>query len=420
MLDRTIPPKFQEMQSVSFAWPEKHILGNNLPLYVLNMGTQPIIELELIFKSGSCYEAKPGAAYFTAAMLLEGTATKNSQEIAHIMDYYGATISTHVRKDFFTLSLSTLAKYLTPLLDLLVEILLTPSFPEQSIQLLRHIKAQSIQVADKKNSQVAYKRFCQALFTEAHPYGRHLTLEDVEQIECAHLHHHYQKLFFADCSAFITGQVTPSALESIKQALAQLTLKPAPQALPVPSAHLPEKLDLVDGAHLQSAIVIGRRLLVKQEADFLPMIVVNTLLGGYFGSRLIRNIREDKGYTYDIHSSMVPLLQAGYLAITTEVAQEVTRATIEEIYKEIEILHHELVLEEDLQNVKNYLLGHFLTTISDPFSIMQKFQAAYLYGLDQDYYSRFYDQVRNITPLEVRNLAQKYLSLSSFTEVVVR
>ena len=420
MLDRTIPPKFKEIETIRFPWPERHILRNKIPLYLLNMGSQPIIELELIFKSGSCYELHPGAAYFTAAMLLEGTTTKSTQDIAHIIDYYGATISTRVQKDFCTISLSTLAKHLSPVLDLLVELLLTPSFPDKSLQLLKNQKAQAIQMADKKNNQVAYKRFCTALFTEAHPYGRHLTVQDVAGIQRADLQHHYEQVFFSNGSAFVSGQVTPAALQSITQALEHLAPKKSLQADQIPYGNLPEKVDLVDGQHLQSAIVIGKKLLVKKEADFLPMVVVNTLLGGYFGSRLMRNIREDKGYTYGIHSSMVAFLQAGYLAVTTEVAQEVTQETIQEIYKEIEILQHEPVSEEALQNVKNYLLGHFLTTINDPFSIMQKVQAAYLHGLDQSYYSAFYHQVRNITPLEVRNLAQKYLSLDSFTEVIVR
>lgn len=420
MLDRTIPPKFKKIETIHFPWPESHILRNKVPLYVLNMGSQPIIELELVFKAGSCYEFHPGAAYFTASMLLEGTTTKSTQDIAHIIDYYGATISTQSQKDFCTISLSTLSKYLNPVLDLLVEILLTPSFPQKSFQLLKNVKAQAIQMADKKNNQVAYKRFCTALFTEAHPYGRHLTMQDIANIQLADLRHHYEEVFFSNCTAFVSGQVTPAALALIKQSLEHLTPKKGVPAGQVPCGNLVEKVNLVQGQQLQAAIVIGKKLLVKKDADFLPMVVVNTLLGGYFGSRLMQNIREDKGYTYGIQSNIVALLQAGYLAITTEVAQEVTKETIQEIYKEIEILQHELISEEALQNVKNYLLGHFLTTINDPFSIMQKVQAAYLYGLDQSYYTTFYRQVRNITPLEVRNLAQKYLSLDSLTQVVVR
>lgn len=419
MLDRTILPRFQDIEPIHFPWPDQYMLGNNMPLYVLNIGSQPIVELELIFKSGSCYEMQPGAAYFTAGMLLEGTKHKDTQAIAQIIDYYGATISTHVQKDFSIITLSALTKYLKPLLDLLLEVLLTPSFPEKSLQLLKNIKIQAIQMADKKNNRIAYKQFCSALFTETHPYGRQLTLKDVHAINQVHLQDHYQKIFFTNGSAFVSGKVSASDLSLIKKSLELLTQKtitPPTQLLPTT---LPRKIDFPDGQHLQSAIVIGKKLLIKKEVDFLPMVVVNTLLGGYFGSRLMQNIREDKGYTYGIHSSMISLLQAGYLVISTEVAQEVTQATVQEIYKEISVLQHELITQEALANVKNYLLGHFLTTINDPFSIMQKFQATYLHGSDQSYYTRFYDQVRNITPLEIRKLAQKYLSLSSFTEVIV-
>jgi predicted Zn-dependent peptidase len=384
------------------------------------MGSQPVIEVELIFKSGSCYEVYPGAAYFTASMLLEGTTSKSTQDIAHIMDYYGATISARSQADFCYLSLSTLSKHLSPMLELLVEMLLTSNFPKKSLKLLKNVKSQAIQMVDKKYDCIAYKRFCASIFTKEHPYGRHLTVQDVANIQLEDLHYHYEKLFFSDCSAFVSGQVTTAALQLIKASLEHLTQKQGIQGNQLLPDNIPEKIEVVEGQHIQAAIVIGKKLLAKTEVDFLPMITVNELLGGYFGSRLMQNIREDKGYTYGIHSSIVALQQAGYLAITTEVGQAVWQQALQEIYKEIEILQHALVPIEELKKVKNYLLGHFLNSINDPFSIMKKFQAAYLYGLDQNYYTAFYNQVRNITPLEIRSLAQKYLSLDTFTEVVVR
>lgn len=419
MLDRTTPPKFEAVNDISFPWPQMHMLGNRIPLHVLNLGSQPVIELELIFKSGSYYEAHPGAAYFTSAMLLEGTIYKNTQAIAHIMDYYGATITARSQADFCSIALSTLCKHLSPMLDLLIEILLASNFPKKSLTLLKNIKAQAIQIEDKKNNRLAFKQFCTSLFSKEHPYGKNLTLQDVANIRLEDLHHHYETIFFSNCAAFVSGQVTDAALQLIQESLEQLTQKKEVSIDRVVCSSVPERIHLTSGQQLQSAIVIGKKLLVKKEVDFLPMVIVNELLGGYFGSRLMRNIREDKGYTYGIYATVVALQQAGYLAITTEVAQEVAKETTQEIYKEITLLQHELVSEEELKKVKNYLLGHFLTTINDPFSIMKKFQAAYLHGLDQNYYGTFYNQVRNITALEIRNLAQKYLTLNAFTEVVV-
>jgi len=149
------------------------------------------------------------------------------------------------------------------------------------------------------------------------------------------------------------------------------------------------------------------------------MFFVNEILGGYFGSRLMCNIREEKGYTYGIYSRLVSLRKAGYWVVMTEVSPEVSQHTLQEIYKEINILQQTLVPATELQKVQNYMLGHFLTTINDPFAMMQKFQSAYLYGLDQSYYSDFYHQVRNMTAETIQSLAQKYLALDTFTEVVV-
>lgn len=152
MLDRTIPPKYKDIEDISFPWPEFYALKNQMPLYILNQGMQPIVEVELIFKSGSYYEGKPGAAYFTPLMLLEGTTTKTGREIAHIIDGYGATLSIRPQVDFCSITLSTLSKHLTPLLDLFRELLLQPSFPEKSLMWLKSLKSQAIQVADKKST----------------------------------------------------------------------------------------------------------------------------------------------------------------------------------------------------------------------------------------------------------------------------
>ncbi|HLP34950.1 MAG TPA: pitrilysin family protein [Amoebophilaceae bacterium] len=420
MLDRTRPPLFKEIESIDFPWPEAHSLENGIPLYALNVGMHPIVEIELVFQSGSLYEVLPGAASFTTSMLLEGTKSKTAQQIAQLMDYYGATITTRSQADFCCVTLSTLSRHLTPMLVLFVEVLCEASFSSKAFKLQQAQKTQAIQIAEKKNKRVAYKHFYQTLFTEQHPYGKQLTIEDVAALRVQDLYVHYENSFFSGCMAFVSGQFTATELQSIKQSLRQLpTHQRAQKQFQLPSNAIHKKTAVSSGKRLQSAVVIGKKLLKKDETDFLPMLVVNELLGGYFGSRLMRNIREEKGYTYGIHSSMVALQEAGYFVVATEVAQAVTQPTIREIYKEIERLQQDLVQEEELKTVQNYLLGHFLTTINDPFGIMQKFQAAHLYGLDRSYYTALYHHIRNTTAVEIRDLAQKYLSLNTLVEVVV-
>src|SRR5690606_8798304 len=161
------------------------------------------------------------------------------------------------------------------------------------------------------------------------------------------------------------------------------------------------------------------KLFTKEHPDFVKLLVVNEILGGYFGSRLMKNIREDKGYTYGISSAMVPLKNKGYFIIGTDVNKENTGNTLQEIYKEIETLQNSLVSEEELNTVRSFMVGSFLSEINTPFALADKFKGVHLYGLDYDFYDAYLHTVNNITSIEIQNLAHQYLQKDTFSEVVV-
>jgi predicted Zn-dependent peptidase len=170
---------------------------------------------------------------------------------------------------------------------------------------------------------------------------------------------------------------------------------------------------------LQSAIRIGKMLFNKSHSDYIGMLVLNTVFGGYFGSRLMSNIREDKGYTYGIGSAVVSFLHAGYFTISSEVGTEVTQSAIKEIYYELERIQSELISNSELTRVRNYMLGAFLRSIDGPFALADRFKAIYFYGLDYEYYDRYIETIKTITPAELRNLANKYLRKDEMIELVV-
>ena len=419
MLDRSEQPSPKPIESVLFPWPEVRLLKNGVSLCALKLGSQPILELELVFRSGRYYEKHVGEAYFTTSMLLEGTSKKDNHAISYLFDYYGAVVTTQSNEDFCSITLSALSKHLEPTLKLLEELLLDSVFPSKSLERLKACKCQDIQILEKKNKSVAYQRFCQALFTDKHAYGRFLKLEDVHCLSRDDVVGYYRQQFLSNCTAFVAGCVDDHSLELVAKFLEKLPNRKALHAKDgVLDKYIAKKISIPSDKQVQSAIVIGKPLLRKQDPDFIPMTIVNTILGGYFGSRLMQNIREDKGYTYGIYSRLVTLQQVGYFMIATQVAYDFTEKTIQEIYKEIDILRQELVSEDELINVKNYLLGHFLTTINDPFSMMKRFQGAYLYGLDQEYYASFYSHVANIKPTHIMDLAKNYLDPHTLTEVV--
>jgi predicted Zn-dependent peptidase len=170
---------------------------------------------------------------------------------------------------------------------------------------------------------------------------------------------------------------------------------------------------------LQSAIRIGRRIITRSHPDYPGLSVLNTLLGGYFGSRLMSNIREDKGYTYGIGSAVVSLSAAGYFFISTEVGADVTSAALDEIYKEVELLRREAVDQEELAMVRNYMMGSFLKGIDGPFALIDRFKTIHLSGLDYDYFDRYLRTLESIGPEELKDLAVRYFDRNDLCELVV-
>lgn len=417
MLDRTTPPAYRPIECPQLPWPQATELASGMPLWVLNTGAQPIVKLVLIFDAGTWHEAHPGVAHFTAKMLLEGTQHRSAQEIARYIDQYGASLSIKVQPDTWSLTLVTLSKHLVPMLALLEELLLAPIFPAERLKHLKHLKHQALKLEAEKNNHVARKHFQKTLFGSHHPYGRYLTEEALSAITLAQVQQYYQDQLLANGRILVSGQVDDQALKSIQQYLRLLPLK-MPQTVSASTTPVsPSQVHVQKKDSLQAALNLGKVLPTKGHPDYLPLLVVNELLGGFFGSRLMRNLREDKGYTYGIGSHIVPLRHASYLLIATEVIQAQTQAACLEIAKEIEILQTIPVPAAELQTLQNHMLGTWLASINDPFSVMDKFKAAYLHGLGPAHYEELYDSIRDITPPKIMALAQQYLG--GLSQVVV-
>ena len=419
MLDRTIAPPTRTIDYLYFPWPEVYQIKEGLPAFVLNARSQPVVKLELICDAGSWYEPHNGIAYFTAKMLQEGSQQKSAQDLADYIDQYGASIQIQIRPDTCSVVLATLSKHLKPMLALLVELLLTPTFSEQRLEYLKHLRVQSLKIAASKNSYLAHNKFKELLFCSEHPYGRQLTNKAIETITTGHLKQYHQNQLFANCRLLISGQVREEDLLIIRNQLQPLPIQTPTSTLPPQSTQVASQVHLKKEESLQASIRMGRTLCTKDHPDYLPLLVFNELLGGYFGSRLMHNIREEKGYTYGISSRIVPLKHTSYLLIATEVIQAYTQATCQEIEREIRTLQTVPVPREELTMLQNYMLGSFLSEVNDPFSIMEKFKAAYLHGLDQTYYEQLHETIRCINAPQIIELANKYLSHNNLSQVIV-
>ncbi|GAI82885.1 unnamed protein product, partial [marine sediment metagenome] len=387
-----------------------------------NAGNLDIIKIEFIFKAGSRFEPMPLVSSATNAMLNEGTANRTSEQIAETFDYYGAFFQLNVDRDTAGIVLFTLKKYLNETLAVVEDIIKNSTFPEKELEIYINKQKQHFIVEKNKVKTLARDKFLEAIFGKDHPYGYENSLEDFNRVTTTQLVDFYKKFYHAkNCQIIVAGKIDSNLINIFGKYFGENDWKgngsffdrPIPVTSPKQGEYYIKKNKAV-----QSAIRIGKALINKTHTDYHGIQVLNTILGGYFGSRLMKNIREEKGYTYGISSLIISLHHSGYLTIVSEVGADVYKKAIREIYKEIKILREKPVPQDELTLVKNYLLGELLRMFDGPFALADSFRSILEYGLNYDFFNKGIDTVKNITPEEILSLAQKYLNEGSFTQVV--
>jgi len=419
MLDRSAPPKFQTITDFSFKHAVTQSLDNGVPMHIIDAGTQPVIRLEIVFAYGKWDENKNQASLLTAKMLLEGTHQKSSVEISEIIDGFGAFIEVIPGVDYTTVSLYCIHEFLKPLLELLSEILNYPSFPGEELSKVKNIQSQALKINLEKNSYLASDYFRQRLFGSNHPYGRTLSQKSINDITSDDILSFYQGSNKAQRELIISGQITTKVIDQIKYTFGKQAYSPEviSKTHEVETSNIPQVEDRKDS--LQSSLRIGKLMVKKDNIEFYNILIANTLLGGFFGSRLMKNIREEKGLTYGIHSSIPVLLNSGYFVIGADVMKQNKDLAIQEIYSELKLLRTKLPTGSEMEILRNYLLGTFQSEINTPFSLADKFKGVHLYGMDYDFYDNLFTTIQNCKPSDITSTAEKYFHEDSMLSVVV-
>ena len=420
MLNRTQQPFIHAIKNLKLPQPKQHILQNGIPVYEINMGTQEVTKIELVFKAGRPSEQKRLTARLTARMLREGTQQHNSAEIAELMDYYGGTLGAPINLDTANIVLYSLNKHLETLLPLIAEIITKPVFPQKELDTIITNSIQQIKVNRTKCDVVAYREITERIFTAQHPYGYNSSIEEYQQLEREDLFTHFNKNYHAaNCTIIISGKIRPNTIQLLDKYLG--TAIPQGQSIaPVfPTIHTQAQSVKIDLEGSQSAIRIGCRMFNKKHPDYNGLFVLNTILGGYFGSRLMMNIREDKGYTYNIFSGLDSMIHDGYFTIGTEVGNDYVEDTLKEIYKEIEILQNDLVPIKELEMVQNYLLGNMLTMLDGPMNVADIIKTMVVEEMDFSRFEEVERSISSITAQDLRDLAQRYFIKENMWQVVV-
>ncbi|MEL6922562.1 MAG: pitrilysin family protein [Bacteroidota bacterium] len=421
MLDRKTAPPIREIENLQLPLPRKLILDNGIPLYVLELGTQEVLKLEAVYFAGRPYEDQQLVGRMTARMLKEGTRHRNAEAVAETIDFYGATLSIPINLDTSNIILYSLTKHFESLIPLFSEILHAPLFDSDELETIKRSHLQRLQVDLSKNDVVAYRKITEYIFGESHPYGYNSYPKSYEPITTDILRKHYEKNYTDEnCVLFLSGKLKSDTVQLINQHLGQRN-KRGRSVASFPPIQYPEprSVQLHKADSVQTAVRIGRQLWNRKHPDYNALYILNTVLGGYFGSRLMTNIREDKGYTYNIFSSVDSMLHDGYFMIGTEVGNDYVEDTFRQIYHEFEVLKTELISEQELSMVRNYLLGNLMTMLDGAFNVSEVIRTLYVEEVDPSTFDELVQLIKNITPEHLRSLARQYLKEEEMWKVVV-
>ena len=391
---------------------------NGVKIYTLSSDDFEVVRFTFVFKAGSSMQTAPFAASSTANMLGEGSTTLSAQEIAEKLDFYGSYFDVNIDRDYTYISFCSLKKFFEPTLEVAREIILHPAFPEREFEVYRQKRKQSLTIERKKVDMQSREMFAEALFGSNHPYGISTPEEAYDELTTDDLKKLYNKLYTAE-NAFVvcSGNIDDRVYEGIEALASELHHgERDEQEFPTPSTthYLEHNIEQA----LQSSVRVGRLLFPRTHPDFVGMQVVAAILGGYFGSRLMQNLREEHGYTYGVMAAMVNFEKEGYLAIATQVAREKREEAITEIFNEIERLRHELISEDELQMVKNVMIGEILRILDGPFGIADVTIENIMCGMDNSATEESVQRIFAITPEEVKHLAEKYLKREDLVVVV--
>jgi len=400
---------------------QAYTLRNGVPVYAVNAGAEEVIQLEWVFFAGNSQEEQNLVAATTNFLLRNGTNTKTAFQLNEYFEYYGAYVNRACYNETATISMHCLNKHVGELLPVVKEMITQSTMPSEELAIYQQNMKQRLKVSLKKSDFVAGRLIDTYLYGEKHPYGKYSAAEDFDALERDQLLHFYNQYYIqGKLMLFVAGKLPENINILLDQHFGDLPNKPVEVREHQIILAQEKKYRITNDPNgVQGSIRMARTFPNRHHPDFLKVQVLNALFGGFFGSRLMSNIREDKGYTYGIHSFLHNHIQHSAWMVSTEAGKDVAEATVAEVYKEMKLLREELVDEEELLLVRNYLMGSILGDLDGPFQIIGRWKNIILNNMSENYFYDAIHTIKTISAEELKGLAEKYLQPEEFYELIV-
>lgn len=404
------------------SFPKMDRLSNGVPVCLVGNGTVDLLRIEFVFRAGQVMEDVHLAASSANAMLTEGTADHDAATINDLIDSTGAALNHIADKDTAGLVTVTLTRKLEEVMALAREVLFSPSFPDNEFRMLTDRRIQSFLTGRQKTSVIAREAFYESLCGARNPYGRITEESDYRSLTTTDLRRFHKK-HYNPGNMYITvaGREPEKTLPVLEKYFGSISSdvweKPVTPSIKYETAE-PGIIFREVPNSVQSTVRIGWKGITRDHPEYQALQVATMILGGYFGSRLMRNIREEKGYTYGIHAVAGAFRSLGYITIMTDVANEYRDATLTEIWKEIGRLREEEVSNDEMTLVRNHLMGELARMFDGPFSVAEAIKGIIDYEAGEDYYTRFAETVKTIAPARIKELFNTYFNPDQAYEII--
>ncbi len=423
MLNRSIAPPIIDAVNFNLGLPpyEKFVLKNGVEVFTIDAGAEEVLQIEWVFDAGTSYEDKNLVAAVTNFLLKNGTATKTAFQVNDHFEYYGAHLNRNTGAEQAVLTLHTLSKHIGKLLPVVREILTESAFLQTEMDIAVQNMKQKLDINLKKSSFVAGRLIDTYLFGEQHPYGQFSRHEDFDALTRQDLVSFYEQYYKTGTfKIFVAGKIPTDLKTLLETYFGDFDNTPRASRQYIVQPAQEHKFRIInDEKSAQSSIRLARPFGNRHHPDFLKAQVLNVIFGGFFGSRLMANIREDKGYTYGIHSYLLGNRKENGWMISTEAGRDVGEAAIGEVYNEMARLRNEPVDGEELMLVKNFMMGSIQGDLDGPFQLIARWKNIILNELDEDFFDRYISNIKTITAAELQETANKYLLPEDFYELMV-
>ena len=418
-----IQPEIKEISNVDLLKLEKRVLSNGLDMYIINAGKQDLIKVDVLFDAGNAYSKHPVLPGAISALMNDGTSTYSSDQIADIIDGKGAFYVGDIQKDYSQCSLYLLSKFADDLLPLYHDMITDSIFPEEEVELFRRNMKQRFLVEHGKVNVQSNQAMINAVFGEDSRYADLAKVESYDTLLREDMLSFYEERVRRNPQYIIvSGKVDDKLASTIAGHFESIDLKRKDQENEMPIygnvASREEWIRIPGKNNQQVSMRIAMPTIMPDHKDYYGLSLLTTILGGYFGSRLNKVLREEKGLTYGVHAHLTKLRHASVLMIHSELNADNWGEAYLAIIAVINDLKDNLISNEELEMVRRYIKGSLLHSIDGAFTFSNYHRNTLMYHLEGDRINRFIHYLDRVNSKDLKNLAEQYLIENNFYKIV--